>query len=120
MGYRFLAELLLLLHLAFILFAVFGGIFIFWRRDAWRLHLPAAIWGFLVQFFMLPCPLTRFENIFRELAGESGYSGGFAEYYLMMVLYPGSAPQLHLWLAFGVVLVNLCIYGWYLLRRQTL
>ena len=79
MIYRLLADGLLLLHLAFILFVVLGG-FLAWRhpRLAW-LHLPCAAWGACVEFAGWDCPLTPLENHpwdaqfkpgFRRQAGE--------------------------------------------------
>ena len=48
MLYRFAADALVSLHLAFILFVLFGGLLVLkWPRLAW-LHLPAATWGCLL------------------------------------------------------------------------
>ena len=44
------ADLLLALHLGFVVFVVFGALLVLkWRWLAW-LHLPAAAWGALVEF----------------------------------------------------------------------
>jgi hypothetical protein len=58
-------------------------------RWIWKIHLPAVVWGFLVQYFIWACPLTTWENYFRELGGEAGYEGGFIEYYLTGVSLSG-------------------------------
>lgn len=120
MFYQLLANLMLFLHLAFVIFAVFGGFLILRRRWFWKLHLPALVWGFLVQFFIWTCPLTVWENYFRRLAGQSGYAaGGFIEYYLTVMLYPPITPQLHLVLALALVFFNLFVYSYvfFSLRR---
>ena len=73
MGYRFLADLVLLLHLVFVLFALAGGLLLLkWPRLVW-LHLPAVAWGALVEFTVWICPLTPLENTLREVAGVATY-----------------------------------------------
>ena len=59
--YRFLADIVLILHFAFVLFVVLGALFIFrWPRLLW-LHLPAAAWGTIIEFAGWRCPLTPLE-----------------------------------------------------------
>ena len=48
MLYRILSDLIVIVHLAFVLFAVFGGFLLLkWKRLAW-LHLPAVLWAALI------------------------------------------------------------------------
>lgn len=112
MSHGLLADAVLLLHLAFILFVVLGG-FLAWRwpRLAW-LHLPAAAWGALIEFGDWPCPLTPLENHLRALAGEAGYAGGFIEHYLLPLVYPEALTrELQIALGLGVVAINLAAYA---------
>lgn len=45
MLYPLLADLVLIVHLAFVVFVLCGGLLVLrWQRIAW-LHLPAATWG---------------------------------------------------------------------------
>lgn len=119
MIYRLLADLILILHFCFVLFAVFGGLFVLRWRPVWKLHLPALSWGFLVQYFVWACPLTVWENHFRRLGGEAGYEGGFIEYYISSILYPGViSPQIHVLLAVSLVAFNLLIYAFLFLRTR--
>lgn len=112
MIYRFLADLILILHFCFVLFAIFGGLLVLRRRWMWKLHLPALVWSFLVQYFVWICPLTDWENYFRRLGGEAGYEGGFIEYFISAILYPGFiTPLTHLLLAIALVVFNLLVYG---------
>jgi len=56
--YRFLADVVLVLHLGFVLFVVAGAFLILrWPRMAW-VQLPAALWGVLVEWAGRVCPLT--------------------------------------------------------------
>lgn len=110
---RFLADLTLILHFLFILFVIFGGLFVFkWNRVIW-LHVPCAIWGALLEINRWICPLTYLENYFRKQAGTSGYSGGFIEYYLLPVIYPtGLTANTQIMLGIVVIVINLIIYGY--------
>ena len=111
------ADLLVLLHLAFIIFVVAGGFTVFkWPRMAW-LHLPAAGWGAMIEFRGWVCPLTPWENSLRRLAGEQGYSEGFIEHYILQIIYlPGLTRDIQVGLGVAVILINLLIYGVLLTR----
>jgi hypothetical protein len=113
------ADLLVLLHLAFIVFVVLGGLLV-WRW--WRvvfLHLPASVWGVLLEFNGWQCPLTPLEQQLRVAAGEAGYSGGFIAHYLLPVIYPaGLTPAFQVALGTAALLINLAIYGWLLYKKR--
>ena len=112
MIYRALADLVLVLHLAFIVFVVAGGLLALRWRWAPLVHLPAALWGVLVQVSGRLCPLTPLENALRSAAGEAGYAGGFIEHYLVPTIYPVAlTPQVGLLLASLVVLANALAYS---------
>jgi hypothetical protein len=110
--YRLLADFVVLVHGAFVVFVVLGGFLALWNlRWAW-VHLPAAIWGAWVEFAGRICPLTPLENHFRGLAGERGYAGGFIEHYIMPLLYPVGLTRDRQFLFGGIVVaVNLLAYG---------
>lgn len=112
MLYRLGADAVLLLHLAFIIFVLLGGLLVAWKRGFLLLHLPAIAWGLFVELSGRPCPLTHWENLLRRLAGTAGYEAGFIEHYLLPLIYPAwlSVPVQYL-LAAVVVLVNALIYG---------
>ena len=118
MMYRALADATMLVHFAFIAFVVLGGLLALrWRRVMW-VHLPAAVWGVLIELRGWTCPLTPLENHFRRLGGESGYAGGFIDRYLEPVIYPpGLSGSTQLVLAASVVLVNAVVY-WLVFRRR--
>ncbi|GAA5236654.1 DUF2784 domain-containing protein [Verticiella sediminum] len=88
MIYRILADLVLLVHALFIVFAVFGGLLGFWRRWVVWLHLPAMAWGALVVAMGWVCPLTPLETSLRQMAGQQAYGGSFIEHYLLLMIYP--------------------------------
>jgi hypothetical protein len=111
-GYRLAADALLLVHLAFVLFAVFGGFLVFrWPRAA-LVHLPAAAWAAAVELGGWVCPLTPLEVRFRRMAGGEGYEGGFVENVLLPIVYPeGLEREDQLLLGALVIALNAAIYA---------
>jgi len=111
MLYRVAADAVVLMHVLFIVFALFGGLLAIRWRWLIALHLPAVAWGAAVEVFHLYCPLTPLENGLRVKAGDQGFSGGFIEHYLIPLIYPaGLTPQTQLWLGAGVVVINGVVY----------
>jgi hypothetical protein len=121
MAYRILADTVLVIHLSFILFVVAGGFLVRWRSCVAWVHIPAVVWGALIEFMGWICPLTPLEICARSRAGETGYTGGFIEHYLLPVVYPRALTQ-EVQIALGVLvlIVNLCIYAWIVRRRLEL
>ncbi|MGL4233995.1 MAG: DUF2784 domain-containing protein [Casimicrobium sp.] len=115
MIYRLLADLVLVIHFAFIVFAVAGAALLLWRRvPRWfaLVHLGCAAWASYVMFNGRICPLTPIENSLRRLGGETGYTGSFIERYLLGVIYPqGLTRDVQVALGAGVLLLNVAIYG---------
>ena len=116
---RFTADVVVLLHLAFILFVAVGGLLVLrWPRVAW-VHLPAVVWGALIEFAGWICPLTPLENRLRAAAGDVAYTGGFIDRYIMPIVYPdGLTRGMQLALGVAVIAVNLVVYGALVLRRK--
>lgn len=107
-----LADLVVVLHLVFILFAALGGLLALrWRWMPW-LHLPAAAWGAFVEVSGGVCPLTPLENRLRAAAGQPVYAGDFVERYLTPIIYPENLTYgMQLALGAALVLVNAAIYA---------
>ncbi|NCF09935.1 MAG: DUF2784 family protein [Gammaproteobacteria bacterium] len=122
MFYGLLADAVLVLHLAFILFVLLGALLVWrWPHVAWA-HLPAVAWGVLLEFFGWLCPLTPLEVALRRAAGEDGFGVGFIEHYLAPLIYPaGLTPGIQFWIGGGVLVLNLLLYGglWWRLRKRT-
>ena len=112
MPYAMLADLTILLHATFILFVVFGGLLVFWRRGFAWFHVPCAVWGILIEFQSWVCPLTYLENDLRAAASTSGYDGGFIDHYLMPLVYPsGLTSDMQILLGLVVLFINVMIYA---------
>jgi hypothetical protein len=117
MGYRILADLVVGVHALFVVFVVAGGLLAL--RWSWvaAIHLPAAVWGALIELRGWICPLTPLEKSLRASAGQAGYPGGFIEHYVLPALYPaGLTRGVQLGLAVLVIAVNFLVYGMVLAR----
>lgn len=112
MPYRLLADMAVLAHGLFVLFVVGGGVAVLrWPRLAW-LHLPAAVWGVVIEFTGWVCPLTYLENHFRQLGGDTGYGGSCIQHYLEPLLYPmGLTSRSQVVMGLGALGINAAIYG---------
>jgi len=112
MPYGILADIVVWVHLAFVIFVVGGAGLVVRRRRMLWLHLPAVFWVIWIEFSGKLCPLTPLENWLRIRAGQGGYRGGFVEYYLMPVLYPvGLTHNIQVLMGLLVIIINLALYG---------
>ncbi len=125
MPYSLLADAVIILHFAFILFAVFGALLVLrWPHLIW-LQLPAVLWAAGIEFYGGVCPLTPLENHLLTLSGESGYSGSFIQHYIGAIIYPTEiTPVIGAGLGTAVLLINLGLYfplikRWYQRRTKS-
>ena len=108
---RFIADLVLLVHMGFILFAVCGGLLAIYRPGLAWVHLPCVGWGIWIETSGGICPLTPLENHFRIAAGQTGYTGGCIEHYLLPLIYPPDlTPNIQLLLAVVLITLNVLFY----------
>jgi hypothetical protein len=109
--WRGLADAVVIFHLAFIAFAILGGVLVLRDRRWAAWHLPVVAWAAFIEFTGTICPLTPLENALRRRAGDAGYSGGFVERYLLPIVYPADlTPAIQTALGAGVVMVNVFVY----------
>jgi len=111
MWYRGAADFVLVVHFAFVVFVVLGGVLALrWRRVAWA-HIPIALYGAAIEFAGFICPLTPLEVWLRRQGGEAGYEGGFVEQYITAALYPtGLTREIQVALGIGVLAINAVVY----------
>ena len=120
MIYRIAADLVLVLHAAFIVFVAAGIALVVLRPWLVWLHLPAVLWVALLEFNGWYCPLTPLEVALRERAGDAGYAGGFIEHYVVAAMYPAGLTR-DMQLVLGVVVVAINVAGYALIwwRRKS-
>jgi len=112
MLFNILADIVVLIHLSFVVFAVLGAVLTIWRRLIIWLHLPAFLWAVWIEITGGVCPLTPLENWLRIKAGQGGYEGDFVATYLLPILYPANLTRnAQLILAMMVIVTNIAIYG---------
>ena len=119
MFYRLLADAVVMLHLGFILFVTLGGLAVLrWKRLAWA-HVPAVVWGVLIELTGGICPLTPLENWLRVQGQQAGYAASFIEHYLIPVIYPTALTrELQIGLGVLALLINAGIYAWLFFRLR--
>lgn len=92
-SFRLAADFVVALHVGFVVFVLLGGVLVLrWRWVAW-LHVPAAIWGVMIEYSGWVCPLTPLENYLRERNGDAAYRDDFIQHYLLPLLYPGDLTR---------------------------
>jgi len=118
MGWSILADLVLMLHGAFIAWATLGALAVWrWPRLLWA-HLPALAWAVWVEASAGICPLTPLETALRHRAGQGGYEGSFIDHHLGALIYPQGLTSAAQWrIALGLAAFNLGLYGLIVWRR---
>lgn len=116
MLYGLMADLVVVVHLAFIVFVGAGSLLA--RRWPWLawLHAPSLIWAVTSITIGLPCLLTPLEKLLRRMAGEGAYGGGFIDHYVEGVVYPESLTPFLRAMAFVAIVVG---YTGLYRRRRT-
>jgi hypothetical protein len=117
--YNLAADAVVVLHLAFVVFVLLGGVLVLrWPGLMW-VHVPAALWGVVIEFGGWICPLTPLENGLRQRAGSVGYQGDFVAHYILPVLYPsGLTLKWQLVLGTVALVVNALVYALVVARRR--
>ena len=111
--YPLLADLVVWVHLAFVAFVILGGLLaVQWPHLIW-MHVPAVVWGVVIELSGWICPLTPLENWLRHKGGEKIYRSDFVTHYILPILYPeGLTRGSQIALGAFVIVVNLAIYSW--------
>jgi hypothetical protein len=118
-GYKILADLVVLAHFGFIVFVMLGGLLAFrWHRIPW-LHIPALAWGGFIELTGGICPLTSLENSLRPAGGLADYSQSFIERYVVPIVYPEElAREVQVVMGSILIALNILIYAYWMWRRR--
>ena len=111
MLYQYLATAVAIIHFLFIIFVIAGGFLVLrWPALKW-VHLPAALWGAMIEIGGWICPLTILENALLRRAGAAGYDDGFIAHHLFGVIYPnGLTRGMEFAIAVFVIAINVAVY----------
>lgn len=113
-----LAEIVLSVHLAWILWVIFGAMWTQGRPVLAAFHLLSLIWGVIVEVTVLPCPLTLAEQFFEANGGVAAYHGSFVLHYLDLIVYPNLPESVLVYCGVAVCVLNLAIYARRYARRR--
>jgi|TARA_B100000809_G_scaffold219096_1_gene226086 hypothetical protein len=106
-----LADIVVVAHMAFVIFVVVGGLAVYWRPWVLWVHIPAVLWGVSIEWAGAVCPLTLVENWLRNQAGEAGYAGDFIQQYLLPTLYPADLTrEIQIVLGAAALGINIGVY----------
>lgn len=107
--YQALATLVLIVHVLFIMWVVFGALLARSRPILRVLHVASLIWGVITELWV-PCPLTLLENWLEQRAGVEPYQGGFLLHYMDKLVYPYVSATVLTLAAVIVCVFNLVYY----------
>lgn len=111
MGYGALADLLVMLHFLWILFMVFGVVFVLMGSRIAFFHLGGLLLSLFLNLMGWYCPLTYLENAFYLRAGRAAYEVSFMSRYLAPLVYPDLPENLIRAGEITFVCINLMIYA---------
>ncbi len=114
----FLADGVLTLHLAYIIWVIFGGLLSRLRPMLAGLHVVSLLYSIAIELGPWPCPLTLAENWLEARAGLVPYSGPFLLHYLDVIVYPNLSPALITVLGITVCAGNLVLHAWWFYRHE--
>jgi uncharacterized protein DUF2784 len=127
-AYAVAADLVLFIHLLFVVFVVCGlalilaGKFLAWQwvRNPWfrLLHLAGIGIVVLQSWLGLICPLTIWENWLRQKAGQAVYEESFVAHFLNELLYYSAPPWVFIvcYTVFGILVLG----SWFWVRPHSL
>lgn len=106
------ADLIKWFHAGFVIFAILGGLLLWWLPVLAWLHLPIVLWAGAINIVGWTCPLTPLENRLRLEAGQQGYAGGFIQHYVERAGFAGLGRRtLEARIGWGILLWNLVLYA---------
>jgi len=101
-AYQILADLIVILHAAYVGFVVLGlaailiGVVLRWSwvRNFWfrAIHLAALAIVAIKAITGMMCPLTTLENALREMGGQTRYPGDFLGYWAHQLIFFEGPP----------------------------
>jgi hypothetical protein len=109
--------LVLVLHLVWILWVIFGAFWTSGRRWLTAFHIASLVWGIMVEVGPWPCPLTMAEDFFQRRAGVASSGGNFLQHYISSIVYPDVSVTLLTICGVVFCAANLAIYAWRAYQR---
>ena len=116
LAWRTLARFVAAVHIAYVVFVVFGGLLVLvWAPMMW-VHFAAIAWTVATMGFDLGCPLTPWEKNAWIRGGRVPYDEGFLQHHVLRTRFDASHSRRNHALLGGVVLLlNIVVY-YFILR----
>ena len=114
-GWRALAYGLAALHVAYVVFVLFGALLILvWPWVIWP-HIAAVAWAGGTMLFDFGCPVTDWEKASLRRSGREPYPEGFLQHHVIRRTFSSNRSRLnHILLGVGALLLNVAAYYWIL------
>ena len=109
---RLLARLVVAVHVAYVVFVLFGSFLVF--RWQWMIyfHLAAVVWAFATLAFDLGCPLTPWEKTLLRRGGIEPYPEGFLQHHILRTRFAAEdSRRNHTIAGLVVVALNAAVYA---------
>jgi len=108
--YHVLAVAVLAVHVAWIVWVIFGWLVTRKRPVLRWLHIGSLIYSIIIETSQWECPLTTAETHFERLAGIQPYHKPFLIHYFEAAIYPSVSQTLLTWCASAVCVAILAVY----------
>ena len=109
--WRVVAAGLAALHVAYVVYVLFGALLVLvWPRSIW-IHLAAVAWAGGTMIGNLGCPVTTWEKDALRRAGRDPYPEGFLQHHVLRRVFPAdNARRNHVLLGLFALAVNAFLY----------
>ena len=116
MVYRFLGDVVMVVHGALLIFFLIGGFLAWrWRWLIWA-QLFVVVWNLSIVILDFGCPVTALEKEFRRLGGEQPYDGGYIHHYVDGTIYPAGYTPVAEKIGFALVVIS--YIGFFVVRHR--
>ncbi|MGI9044459.1 MAG: DUF2784 domain-containing protein [Gemmatimonadaceae bacterium] len=110
-SWRFLAYSLAAIHVAYVLFVLFGALIVLVWPTALLVHLAAIVWAGATMIGNLGCPITDWEKSALRRGGREPYPEGFLQHHVLRTRFdPGKARRNHAVLGAVAIVLNAVAY----------
>lgn len=120
MEYHIIADIILVVHLGWIIFMLYGFVLTvraFWRPAFWdrwlfrSIHLGGIVFVAGLEILGKYCPLTLWENALRHRYNPANdYPGNFILGYIDKLIYPDVSPLVYLLPTYGIAIFTLVMF----------
>ena len=117
MSYRVLARGIVALHVAYVIFAVLGGLLVLRWPSLLIVHVLAVLWALATLLLDFGCWLTQWEKALWRRGGVEPYPEGFLQHHVLHSNFTAERSRLyHAMLGAAVLALNVAVYSFFVWR----